>query len=294
VSIPVKHHFVPQFLLRRFGDQDERLTVHRLIGSGSFQSSVRDIGHRNDGHTILRGDGSADRSALEVMMSEIEGAAAASICSLEGGEPLNDEHRGAIGWFLGLQWHRHRYLFNAIHSEIEVQEGLSKGELQSSILRVSLLPFFSAWTQRDDDGASFDGQWDYVESALRSYQWRLVRYRRDVLVIGDNTLCMWGARPPYKPAYNAALARHGLGVPLHGAARVTTPLSPRLGLLMTNDGVPDRLDPQAFNRATIYSSREFVAHAAGWSPANPRVRDSFTKDLERQRWLAPGLAHGPF
>ena len=292
VSAPVKHHFVPQFLLREFGDEDQGLTVHRLLGS-TYNSSVRDVGHRNHGHTLVRRDGSTDQSGYEAIMSEIEAAAAASLGALVDGEPLDEERRSALRWFLALQWRRHRYLFNAIHSEIETPSDLSKAEIQSGLLRVSLMPLFSAWRLRNDTSAYYKDRWDYVESTLSSYKWRLVRYRSDVLVIGDTTLCSWGTRPPNEPGYNAALARHGLGVPLHAAARLTVPLTPRLGLLMTHDEKTQRLDAKTFNRATVYNSREFVAHARGWTPTNPEVGASLMRDLEVQRWLAPMLIKGP-
>jgi hypothetical protein len=47
MSVPKKHHFVPQFLLRNFADVRGRLMVHRMDRDTSYPASVGDLGHRN-------------------------------------------------------------------------------------------------------------------------------------------------------------------------------------------------------------------------------------------------------
>jgi hypothetical protein len=103
-SQPVKHHFVPQFMLRYFADGGERLVVHRIADQRSFRSKVRDVGHRNDGHTLYSfRTGEPDRTWLEQSMGEIEGAAATVIRHLVDGADLDEESRDILSWFMSLQ-----------------------------------------------------------------------------------------------------------------------------------------------------------------------------------------------
>jgi hypothetical protein len=292
VSTPVKHHFVPQFLLRNFADAKEQLVVHRLAAQKPFVSTVKDVGHRNDGHTLYLSSG-PDREMLEGAMNEIETETAGAANRLVEGEDLTDADAEVMSWFFALQWSRHRHLYNQISSQVDTT-GLSPEEVATSLLRVTLFPLLMAWNLREDPSAHYKDQWNHVQTVTRSLQWRTVRFNDDVLVLGDNTVCMSGTRPGFTPDFGAAWARHGFGVALHAAARITVPLSPRVGLLLTADGKPERLSALAFNRTTIYNSREFVVHHPEWKPTNPNIGAAFNENLETQRILAPVFVQGRF
>jgi hypothetical protein len=63
MSSAKKHHFVPQMLLRRFADDKEKLTVHRLDRADAHTASVRDLGHRNQGQPCTSRAGSPTRTS---------------------------------------------------------------------------------------------------------------------------------------------------------------------------------------------------------------------------------------
>lgn len=74
MSVPKKHHYVPQFLLRIFADTPDQLMVHRADRNQEYQANVGDLGHRNLGHSLYWPDREPDHVSLETRMTEIEGA----------------------------------------------------------------------------------------------------------------------------------------------------------------------------------------------------------------------------
>lgn len=86
-----KHHFVPQMLLRRFADNRQRVTVHRLDRAAAHPSSIRDVGHRNRGHSVYLPDREPDHDVLERQMSGLEGEAARVIDRLATGRATSVE-----------------------------------------------------------------------------------------------------------------------------------------------------------------------------------------------------------
>jgi hypothetical protein len=79
------------------------------------------------------------------------------------------------------------------------------------------------------------------------------------------------------------------------------PLAPDFGLVLTPRAQTRRaIGAAEFNRATIFNSREFVAHHPGWTPGHS-LQEAFQEDMRTQRWLLPmileastsGLPHSP-
>lgn len=294
MSEPRKHHFVPQFILKNFGDERGRLVVHPMLAERHYPSTVRDVGHQNDGHTMYRRDGTIDRKSLEGAMSRIEGEASTAVCELVDGAELDRDRQWILAWFLALQWHRSRYLLDAVAAEVG-RPDLTRQELQTSILRAVMLPFFSAWHNRNDMTVRYRDRWDgVVESTMGSFVWSLCRFRDDSLVLGDQTLCLWGVRPGGTQTISEAWARHGIGIGWADVGRVTVPLAPRLGLLLTRHGAPTRSTAPAFNRATVYNARRFVAHTPTWGEGRAGLRKAFDEALETQRTLAPVFFRNQF
>lgn len=294
MSEPRKHHFVPQFLLRGFGDERGRLVVHPVHAEKHYPSTVRDVGHQNDGHTMYRRDGTIDRKSLEQAKSRIEGEAATAISELVEGAELDRDRQWILAWFLALQWHRSRYLLDSVAAEV-ARGGLTPEEVQTSILRVVMVPFFSAWHNRNDMTVRYKYRWDVVvEATMGSFAWSLCRYRDNSLVLGDQTLCMWGVRTGGRATINEAWARHGIGIGWDDVGRVTVPLTPRLGLLLTRPGAPTRLTAPVFNRATVYNARRFALHTPTWGEGRAGLVKAFDEALETQRTLAPAFYRNQF
>lgn len=68
-----KHHFIPQFLLQHFIGQRGKLVIHQVTSERRFNASVRDVGHRNLGHSIYRHGQEPDHASMEAAMGDIEG-----------------------------------------------------------------------------------------------------------------------------------------------------------------------------------------------------------------------------
>jgi hypothetical protein len=81
---------------------------------------------------------------------------------------------------------------------------------------------------------------------------------------------------------------HGVGVAFGNCARVTVPLAPDLGLIIRRTDRPDlrTVTAAVFNRATIYNSREFVAHHPDGLPG-AALRRALLHDLWIQRQILP-------
>ena len=109
-STPTKHHFVPQMLLRRFAHESRlwHLSIERA--EQLRLTSPRDMGHVNNGHTIVTHEGERDRASLEREMSKIEGAASAAIAALadEDIAIVPPELAEPIAWLASLQEARSR------------------------------------------------------------------------------------------------------------------------------------------------------------------------------------------
>lgn len=77
-----------------------------------------------------------------------------------------------------------------------------------------------------------------------------------------------------------AWTRHGVG--FGNCARITVPLAPELGLVLT---------PRAQKPGSIYNSREFVAHHPAGLP-DMALGSAFNEAMTTQRWLMPAILDG--
>lgn len=300
MSSAKKHHFVPQMLLRRFADDKGKLTVHRLDRADAHTASVRDLGHRNQGHTLYFPGREPNQDVLEQQMSDLEGEASRAVDRLAAGRAttLDEDDREVLAWFMALQWTRHRSTLGAVRAAARAASPDASGTsvddyaLRSGGLIAGPAILLHAWQMRTDPDArpkeSYNG---VVVNLLHRFEWRVVRYRRPVLVVSDNSVCMSGVADGETAGVPEAWTRHGAGVGTGTCRRITCPLTPRLGLLLENGRDPTHLKAEVFNRLTVHNSREFVAHHQEWPHAEPRLHQSLHDDLWLQRRLLP--AFGP-
>lgn len=96
------HHTVPQFYLRGFANDAERITTVRLPGDRRYTSRIKNTAATNHFYSI---DGHPDGTdVFETALSEMEGAAAAVLRVIEGGTwPLSEKQRGTLGTFMAVQ-----------------------------------------------------------------------------------------------------------------------------------------------------------------------------------------------
>lgn len=71
---PRKHHFVPQFYLRRFTNEDEKIcVVEKGIAPRNWSTSTENTGAKRDYHTLDWMDAEPDTEHIEKKLSTIEG-----------------------------------------------------------------------------------------------------------------------------------------------------------------------------------------------------------------------------
>ncbi len=79
-----------------------------------------------------------------------------------------------------------------------------------------------------------------------------------------------------------------MSIGFNNCGRVTMPLAPNLGLIIHRTGRQDlrSLTAAEFNRATIYNSREFIAHHPNGMPST-NLQRALLVDLQTQRRYLP-------
>lgn len=300
MDAPIKHHYVPQFLLRNFAGSKEELIVHRVDHDRSFPAKVLKTGHRNDGHTLYGPgyDGGKDRSTLETMMSALEGETNLVIDELVATKTteVSPEQKEVLRWFAGLQIARSRFLFGYILRSNEYDldaKDMANDEIQTSLLSAGPLSHLVAWEKSKDPHSHYKDRFTPFGSGLMAFRWDVVRFREPSLVISDNFVSQSGIRVENRNDYTHVQknwAKHGMGVPRSQSARVTMALTPTLGLHLHRGATRRTLKADAFNRDTIYSAKEFVAHAPGWESSKPHLSESMVENLSVQRMLRAVMA----
>jgi hypothetical protein len=294
MSVPKKHHFVPQFLLRNFADDRGQLVVYRTDQQREYGANVKDLGHRNFGHSLFWPNREPDHTSLESMMSDIEGAAAVAVEDLGSARTptVSTDQREVLSFLIALQWTRSRFLLTVLRREVLGRDTPIDESNRSLGLLNIVTSVLEPWAARQR--GAFDPKERYcsVESLLAGWDWRVYRPRRQQLVVADNVVSMSGVAAGAVSSMPEAWTRHGVGVGFGNCSRITVPLAPDLGLVLTPRGqAPRSIGAAEFNRATIYNSREFVAHHPGWLPGQS-LRQAFDEDVWTQRWILPMILEG--
>ncbi|MGW4756174.1 DUF4238 domain-containing protein [Streptomyces chartreusis] len=297
-SHPVRHHFVPQFLLKYFAGPGGQLYVHQWVSGRAFQRNVKETGQRKYGHSIYRPGKDPDHSSMEAAMGDIEGQAATVVKELvqRRERAVPEPAREGLAWLLALQWQRSRFLRHVVNKSVVVDDyDLNEDEVQSSMMRMIARTVIWPWQARNDEDADYKDQWNHLVSVLLSsdMHWACYRPRGGGLIVSDNPLCMSGSVGTPTPGIPAGFFDHGVGIGFTNFRRITVPLGSSLALIISRD--PDevsRLDAAAINRFTVFNSREFVAHSPQWKQAHPRLARELPDLLERQQLVAPAFLHG--
>ncbi|WP_158625718.1 DUF4238 domain-containing protein [Corallococcus carmarthensis] len=105
---PIKHHYVPQFYLKRFADAKGQLkVVERRPPCRKYVSNVKDVAAERLFYRLETAEG--DSLQLEKTLSEIEGECREAISDLLASSfPPAVQVRETVGFFVALQWLRGR------------------------------------------------------------------------------------------------------------------------------------------------------------------------------------------
>ena len=102
-----RHHLVPQFYLRRFADQKERVSAKRLSTNQNIKTHVKNAAVESGFYTILQDD--LPDNFIEEGLADVEGAAERVFRSLDQGAfSLTEEDRLTISLFIAVQYTRTR------------------------------------------------------------------------------------------------------------------------------------------------------------------------------------------
>lgn len=293
MSIPKKHHYVPQFLLRNFADTNGQVQVHRADVERRYRASVRDLGHRNFGHSLFWPNREPDHASLETRMTSIEGAAASVVTELRSNRTRSTtvDQRETLGFLIALQWARSRFLLMVVRRDILGRDTPAEGPNRSLGLLNIITSVLEPWAARQRGEFDPKERFCAIADQLDSWSWHVYRPTGPKLIISDNIVSMWGVAEGKAALAPEAWTRHGVGVGFGNCARITVPLAPDLGLVLTPPGQAHRgISAAAFNRATIYNSREFVAHHPASLP--DQLQQSLAEDLGIQRWILPTILEG--
>jgi hypothetical protein len=295
VSVPKKHHFVPKFLLRNFADTRGQLIVHRMDQHKSYPTNVVNIGHQNFGHSLFWPDREPDHVSLEARMNAIEDAAATVITRLRQStaRTLTDEEREVLGFLIALQWSRSRFLLMVMRRHVLGRDTPIDNTNRSLGLLNIVTNALYPWEARANNVFDPKERACPIADRLYGWKWRAYRPTADKLVIADNVVSMWGVAAGETGVMPEAWARHGVGLGFGNCARITVPLAPNLGLVITRPGQDRRrnVTAAAFNQATVYNSREFVAHhPAGLTDKSLQL--ALDENIQTQRWLLPVILEG--
>lgn len=264
LTVPQQHHYVPQFVLKRFADSNKKLLVYRTDKEEPpRRAPVRNTAQTRFGHTLYWPGREPDHASVEAGMNSIETATGKVVASLLASNPpsLSAEAREVLGFFIALQWHRSRFYIDILERSV-LDPDAPVDELARSmgvrlILRSVLFPWFARRNDEFDPADKFCEIPDWLQHG--PWSWRLYRPTGPKLVVGDNLVCMWGVAEGKISQMPERWTHHGVGVAFGNCARVTVPLAPSLGLIIHRTNRPDlrTVTAAAFNRATIYNSREF-------------------------------------
>ena len=204
---------------------------------------------------------------------------------------INTEQREALSFLVALQWTRSRFVLTVVRRAVLGRDTPMDDSNRSLGLLNIVTSVLEPWGARQRGAVDPKERYCPIESLLADWEWRVYRPRGQ-LVVADNVVSMWGVAAGAASSVPEAWTRHGAGVGFGNCARITVPLAPDLGLVLTPPGqAPRAIGLAEFNRATIYNSREFVAHHPGWLPGRS-LRHAFDTDIRTQRWILPVILEG--
>ncbi|MDP9367735.1 MAG: DUF4238 domain-containing protein [Chloroflexota bacterium] len=101
-----KHHQVPQFYLRSFADQKERVEVYDRVTRKAFRQQVANVAVESNLYTVRDAAGEPS-DAMEARLAQFEGLLSRRHAGLLAASPsLDDEDRAAVAAFVALQFVR--------------------------------------------------------------------------------------------------------------------------------------------------------------------------------------------
>ena len=214
-------HYVPQFILRRFHNVNNRLHVYDKWTRRSFVSSTRNVASENGFYEFTIDD---QTLTLEPVMCEIENAALGAINAITDSASLADfcpNERRSVAYFFALQMVRTR---SARDQLTQMQEGFRDILPEKNLSESQLPPGFFLDVEQLKISSLFNlSIADELVPHFLNKSWLLHQSPSDSsCFISDNPLVMQNYNPAPPFASNNGLACPGI--------QIYMPLSPTLTL----------------------------------------------------------------
>lgn len=317
MSVPKRHHTLPQFYLRGFSREDQISTV-QLPGERRFKQSVRKAASETNFYSLDGYEGGVD--AFEKWLSGVEGHAADVIKKIESGIwPLDPEDRATLAYFIALQAVRgpdQRRNMEHIQSEItrlEVGFGGKKNVAKWAETRLGLQISSDEEEALWEAATSEEGLPVKVAAAAHVKQiidvsdeifpilagrpWSLYRFERRSLLTCDSPVSL--TAPVESEPWG--------GVGFMTAWGISYPISRKIGLLMSDptmlmeNNVPvERVHEGKFDQiqaATTAMEKFFNSLTASsanfWIYHHPEDESFVPDKLPKPQPVTMGIAGGP-
>lgn len=109
MSLPRRHHLLPQFYLRSFADNKGRVRVVERASGNEFTSGTANVFVERDYYTVSSVDTEDDHRLIEGLYAKVEGIIAPIFEQLRDGDfPLDGPRRSEFASFMALQVSRGR------------------------------------------------------------------------------------------------------------------------------------------------------------------------------------------
>ena len=237
-----KAHIVPQMYQRPWAVKD-RVAVHVDGAAQCVSMKVSNAGVRSRFYRRDRPDGTVIDD-VEASLSLVEGAAAAPLRDLIGGQPLTIERKATLAEFFAVQVLRGPAFFEEREELLTpVLDGLRPEDLKpSAVARLGSVEAVEARVQEEYLGSTqrfvtMLALSKKLAAVLGNMRWHLLRTGRPSLAYSDHPVVVW----PMLIARSEPFARQQFGV--LSALEVRVPVAPDLAVLMTWVNLPDPSAP---------------------------------------------------
>lgn len=280
---PRRHHLVPKFYLRRFAKHERVRVRPRDFGKKAFETHVENASVRSHYYTVDLKDGTRS-TAIEKMLSEVEGAAADVFRGLDNGVIPSGEAREMFSFYMTLQMTR-------TQSQRKTMDEMGTAvvrrllEIAPIAMARDLFVKRTGHEPRDDElereraqiraqakSAILEGtQNNHIEAMLTNARdlapllgergWSVIDFGEPLLLTSDNPVL------PYSPPSEIPA---GWGVGIANAAFVAYPLDPQHALFMYRrefGPVPPR--QSATRKEAAGMNRDVALQAEDWIFEHP-------------------------
>ena len=208
-------HYVPQFLLRRFGDENGRINVFDKHTQKAFVSSTRNVASENGFYDLKVGD---IQISLESLMCEVENSALGLLNGIVEAETishLSPDDRFKIAFFMAFQMLRTRASLEAL---FQMEAGLRRTGPSKGITPETMPGLFMNDEQIKQMSLMNLKMAQDIAPEFLNKDWMLYRDRGCRFLVSDNPVVRKNHYPEDPLMSNNGLACEGI--------QIYIPLSP--------------------------------------------------------------------